>query len=197
MYKESRGILWESTLLRKVVTGELDFHSSQWAFELDPNFYHYCRSIAIYRLAKDSHGNLVIGSCIKKHYKLDRSKYQTCATENNHTEDSATGSTAHTGQTFRLFQDENLVSFFRRLSFTNDGALLVTPAGVYKQTSDDNDMDTDDASNHGDSTSKNETQNTIYVYARNSITQYVENAHKSGQGEYIHKLYWRLIFFTM
>ncbi|KAG2178221.1 hypothetical protein INT43_003474 [Umbelopsis isabellina] len=129
------------------------------------------KSIAIYRLAKDSHGNLVVGNCIKKHHKLDRSKYQTLTTENNHNEDSATGSTAHTGQTFRLFQDENLVSFFRRLSFTNDGALLITPAGVYKQTNDDNDMDTDDASNHGDSTSKNETQNTIYVYARNSITQ--------------------------
>ncbi|KAM3583713.1 Chromatin assembly factor 1 subunit [Umbelopsis sp. WA50703] len=91
--------------------------------------------------------------------------------ETNQNEDNATGSSTHTSHSFRLFQDENLVSFFRRLGFTNDGALLVTPAGVYKQTNDDNDMETDEASNHGDSTSKNETQNTIYVYARNSVTQ--------------------------
>lgn len=36
------------------------------------------------------------------------------------------------GRGFNLYHDETLVSFFRRLTFTPDGALLLTPAGVFK-----------------------------------------------------------------
>ncbi|KAG2187101.1 hypothetical protein INT44_004771 [Umbelopsis vinacea] len=136
------------------------------------------RSVAMYKCTNDHHGNLVVGSCVKKHYKLDRSKLLSNITkgvqEDNVANLTSSTAPATTGQTFRLFQDENLVSFFRRLAFSNDGALLITPAGLYKQTNDDNvaDMDTDDNSSHGgDGGSNNDTQNTIYVYARNTVTQ--------------------------
>jgi len=136
------------------------------------------RSVAVYKCSKDNHGNLVIGSCIKRHLKLDPSKCLSSRMKSTNTSNeintasNAMPPTAGSNQSFRHFQDENLVSFFRRLGFTNDGALLVTPAGLYKQTNDDNgaDMDTDDASNHGD-TANSDTQNTIYVYARNGVTQ--------------------------
>lgn len=146
-------------------------------------YHNILRSVAIYKCAKDNQGNLSIGSCIKRHLKLDRTKWlssiakhiQSNTEDNNNAASNTTTPAAPASQSFRLFQDENLVSFFRRLGFSNDGALLVTPAGLYKQTSDDNgaDMETDDASSHDDGASNSDTQNAIYVYARNGVTQYV------------------------
>ncbi|ORX62316.1 WD40 repeat-like protein [Hesseltinella vesiculosa] len=58
----------------------------------------------------------------------------------------------------RLYHDENLVSFFRRLAFSPDGGLLVTPAGICKdQESDCYDDDS---------------QHCSYVYARNSLRKH-------------------------
>ncbi|KAJ3143161.1 hypothetical protein HK100_006456 [Physocladia obscura] len=39
--------------------------------------------------------------------------------------------------TVKIFFDENLPSFFRRLSFSPDGSLLVTPAGIYRGNTKD------------------------------------------------------------
>jgi hypothetical protein len=40
-------------------------------------------------------------------------------------------------KTYRIYQDETLVSFFRRLTFSPDGALLFTPCGIHKTHEDD------------------------------------------------------------
>jgi chromatin assembly factor 1 subunit B len=45
----------------------------------------------------------------------------------------------------RLYHDDNLGSFFRRLSFSPDGAILATPAGL-----------------NGD-------ENTVYLFARGQL----------------------------
>lgn len=178
MCREWHGTHSENSLLHRAATGmpkdiTKDENALSSKLKLSP-----FRSVAVYKCSKDNHGNLVIGSCIKRHLKLDPSKclsgrMKSTNTSNEiNTASNAMPPTAGSNQSFRHFQDENLVSFFRRLGFTNDGALLVTPAGLYKQTNDDNgaDMDTDDASNHGD-TANSDTQNTIYVYARNGVTQ--------------------------
>lgn len=62
-----------------------------------------------------------------------------------------------------MYHDEDLTTFFRRLTFTPDGALLLTPAGQYKGTSLD-------VSGDGSTTVGNEVvKNTVYVYARGKI----------------------------
>ncbi|XP_059614932.1 chromatin assembly factor 1 subunit B isoform X2 [Phlebotomus argentipes] len=57
------------------------------------------------------------------------------------------------GKIVRLFHDDTLQTFFRRLTFSPDGELIVTPAGV----------------NEGDESRK--ASNTTYVYTRNSLKQ--------------------------
>lgn len=57
----------------------------------------------------------------------------------------------------KMYHDETLVSFFRRLSFTPDGSLLIVPAGVYKNPySNDNSGQ----------------QHVAYIYARNQLKGY-------------------------
>lgn len=50
-----------------------------------------------------------------------------------------------------LYHNETLQSFFRRLAFSIDGSLLLTPSGIFKHIGEDN---------------KEETRNTVYVYTR-------------------------------
>ncbi|CEG70216.1 hypothetical protein RMATCC62417_06154 [Rhizopus microsporus] len=88
------------------------------------------RSVNIYPYTKKN--NKIIFSSPKKFTKLEKSQEST----------------------FRLYHDENLVSFFRRLSFSPDGGLLITPAGLNK---------TDTSSEEED------LQNCAYVYARNML----------------------------
>ncbi|BFZ54124.1 Chromatin assembly factor 1 subunit [Savitreella phatthalungensis] len=54
---------------------------------------------------------------------------------------------------FNLYHDEALPSFFRRLTFTPDGSLLLAPAGQYKQVGEH-------------VTKEEEMLNTIYIYSR-------------------------------
>ncbi|RIB27516.1 WD40-repeat-containing domain protein [Gigaspora rosea] len=71
---------------------------------------------------------------------------------------------------FRLFCDEMINTFFRRLDFTPDGGLLLTPAGQYRNSMIDliNDKNDKDESNH-----KVETTilNTVYLFARNKLNK--------------------------
>ncbi|KAI8645461.1 WD40-repeat-containing domain protein [Parasitella parasitica] len=83
------------------------------------------RSMAIYKYRKAATGKLLFGSVSKKFSKIDKGKI---ASNNTCIEDLAAAATG----SFRLYHDENLVSFFRRLSFSPDGALLITPAGLNK-----------------------------------------------------------------
>ncbi|KAL1921637.1 uncharacterized protein VTP21DRAFT_10279 [Calcarisporiella thermophila] len=57
--------------------------------------------------------------------------------------------------TQRIYYDENLMSFFRRLAFTPDGAFLLTPAGHYREPSD--------------LRGEEDLRNTVYIYPRSGL----------------------------
>jgi chromatin assembly factor 1 subunit B len=63
-----------------------------------------------------------------------------------------------------LYTGETLASFFRRLTFTPDGALLLTPSGQY-QTQNPSDKDTKDGK------TTYEVINTVYIYTRGGINK--------------------------
>lgn len=67
-----------------------------------------------------------------------------------------------------LYANETLTSFFRRLTFTPDGSLLLTPAGQYQ-------------SQHltADGKTSNEVTNTVYIYTRGGINK-PPSAHLPG-----------------
>lgn len=54
----------------------------------------------------------------------------------------------------RFYHDENLVTFFRRLSFSPDGTFLITPAGVMTAGTEDGD---------------NNVMHCAFIYPRNTI----------------------------
>lgn len=60
-----------------------------------------------------------------------------------------------------LYHNETLTSFFRRLTFTPDGSLLLTPSGQYQNQ------------HHVDKDSKPTTEviNTVYIYTRGGINK--------------------------
>ncbi len=60
-----------------------------------------------------------------------------------------------------LYANETLTSFFRRLTFTPDGSLLLTPSGQY-QTQHQNDKDAKPTY---------EVINTVYIYTRGGINK--------------------------
>lgn len=107
------------------------------------------RSMAIYKYRKAPNGKITFGTCSRKFTRMDKGKIA---------EDTTSGS-------LRLYHDENLVSFFRRLSFSPDGGLLITPAGLSKPSTDtheeENNMDLDE---NGD-----DLGNCAYIYPRNTI----------------------------
>jgi glucose/arabinose dehydrogenase len=83
--------------------------------------------------------------------------------------------------TVRMFFDETFPSFFRRLSFSPDGALLAVPAGVYQDTATAADIPIASMNSngpHGSSSSSSSTngsgdsewKNTAYLFARGNIT---------------------------
>lgn len=104
------------------------------------------RSMAIYKYRKAPNGKLTFGACSRKFTRMDKGKISD--------DTNTTGS-------FRLYHDENLVSFFRRLSFSPDGGLLITPAGLSKPVEEENHMELDD---NGE-----ELSNCAYIYPRNTI----------------------------
>ncbi|KAK7743584.1 Chromatin assembly factor 1 subunit [Cytospora paraplurivora] len=59
-----------------------------------------------------------------------------------------------------LYASETLTSFFRRLTFTPDGSLLLTPAGQYSTQNQ-----------HSDGKSMYEVVNTVYIYTRGGINK--------------------------
>ncbi|CAG8815832.1 35269_t:CDS:2, partial [Racocetra persica] len=71
---------------------------------------------------------------------------------------------------FRLYCDEMINTFFRRLDFTPDGGLLLTPAGQYYNSMIDmiNNKSDRDESNHKVDTT---ILNTVYLFARNKLNK--------------------------
>jgi chromatin assembly factor 1 subunit B len=62
-----------------------------------------------------------------------------------------------------LFHNEALLSFFRRLSFSIDGSLLLAPAGQYKAGG---------SNGHDVSHKDEEPRNTVFVYTRAGLNKY-------------------------
>jgi chromatin assembly factor 1 subunit B len=62
-----------------------------------------------------------------------------------------------------LFHNEALLSFFRRLSFSTDGSLLLAPAGQYKAGG---------SNGHDVSHKVEEPRNTVFVYTRAGLNKY-------------------------
>ncbi|SGZ51686.1 CIC11C00000000390 [Sungouiella intermedia] len=60
-----------------------------------------------------------------------------------------------------LYHSETLQSFFRRLAFSPDGSLLLTPLGIYKNDDNTDDKDTPDST----------FLNTVYIYTRSGLNK--------------------------
>ncbi|KAF9971397.1 hypothetical protein BGZ73_005661 [Actinomortierella ambigua] len=150
------------------------------------------RSVQIYSLKLDKNGNVVVTN-LGKSTKLDFSKLRgancTKAEEpkatttpsaaassgsNDGAEQTATP-TKSGPKSFRLYHDETLTSFFRRLSFTPDGSMLLAPAGQYRapvQASTASNPKTEESSSTAPtSTTEMETKNTVYIYGRRGLNK--------------------------
>lgn len=123
------------------------------------------RSMAIYKYRKSQNGKLIFGACSRRFSRIDKGKIASTAAIKV-VEDTANITT--TGS-FRLYHDENLVSFFRRLSFSPDGALLITPAGLNKLT--DTSTIPSNGVNEIDENGE-ELSNCAYIYPRNTMLKY-------------------------
>ncbi|ORX51528.1 hypothetical protein BCR36DRAFT_583069 [Piromyces finnis] len=75
----------------------------------------------------------------------------------------------------RIYHDETLTSFFRRLSFTSDGSLLLTPAGQYRGCILPVSKKKDDTS----SSAQPDLKNTVYIYTRGGLNR-LPMAHLPG-----------------
>jgi chromatin assembly factor 1 subunit B len=61
-----------------------------------------------------------------------------------------------------LYHNEALLSFFRRLSFSTDGSLLLAPAGQYKP-----------GMLNGHEAKGDELQNTVFIYTRAGLNKFI------------------------
>ncbi|KAF9924206.1 hypothetical protein BGZ67_009459 [Mortierella alpina] len=152
------------------------------------------RSVHIYAFKLDKHGHVVVTS-LGRSTKLDLTKLRsvpqpptsTGVTTNSTNSKGKAGDSemadgsadkddaskpARVGpKSFRLYHDETLTSFFRRLSFTPDGAMLLTPAGQYKAPVLKHSAQKDDESGTTPQPLELETRNTVYVYARRDFNK--------------------------
>ncbi|KAG0201508.1 hypothetical protein BGX28_005694 [Mortierella sp. GBA30] len=153
------------------------------------------RSVHIYAFKIDKHGHVAVTS-LGKNTKLDLSKLRSVpplsTTTGGNTANSASNKSKGEGdvaadatadkedatkptragpKSFRLYHDETLTSFFRRLSFTPDGSMLLTPAGQYKAPVHKHTTQRDDEPNIASQTLELETRNTVYVYARRDFNK--------------------------
>ncbi|KAF9948289.1 hypothetical protein BGZ72_009782 [Mortierella alpina] len=154
------------------------------------------RSVHIYAFKLDKHGHVVVTN-LGRSTKLDLTKLRSVPQppsgvgvptnstnnkgkggENEAVDGSAdkdkddTSKPARAGpKSFRLYHDETLTSFFRRLSFTPDGAMLLTPAGQYKAPIHKQNAQRDDESGTVSQPLELETRNTVYVYARRDFNK--------------------------
>ncbi|ODQ82284.1 hypothetical protein BABINDRAFT_158909 [Babjeviella inositovora NRRL Y-12698] len=67
-----------------------------------------------------------------------------------------------------LYHSETLQSFFRRLVFSPDGSLLLTPSGIFKTKKE---ADSDDKGKEEEETPKYEETNTVYIYTRAGLNK--------------------------
>lgn len=60
---------------------------------------------------------------------------------------------------YKMYYEENLTTFFRRLCFTRDGSLLITPAGLFKR----------DGNLSKDAKGEESYENAVWVYTRGNF----------------------------
>lgn len=69
-----------------------------------------------------------------------------------------------------LYHNETFTSFFRRLTFSPDGSLLLTPSGVFKYQQHSNEGLSNN-SNSSNNSNNDETTNTVYIYTRAGLNR--------------------------
>ncbi|KAF9161688.1 hypothetical protein DFQ26_004318 [Actinomortierella ambigua] len=152
------------------------------------------RSVQIYSLKLDKNGNVVVANLGKStkldfsklrganNAKVEESKAMATTTSNmngdsgnNEAAEQTTAPAKSGPKSFRLYHDETLTSFFRRLSFTPDGSMLLAPAGQYRapvQASTTSNTKTDESTGTTPaSTTEMETKNTVYIYGRRGLNK--------------------------
>ncbi|KAJ3107200.1 hypothetical protein HDU97_004620 [Phlyctochytrium planicorne] len=115
------------------------------------------RVLHVYKYNTSNKKNVFQTTLSGKHSKIEYSSASTpteASTQENGTAKDQSG--GDSSQSSRLFHDETLNSFFRRPSFSPDGALLAAPSGISR----------DPRSTSGDTT-----VNTVYMFARGSLTK--------------------------
>ncbi|KAI9033246.1 WD40 repeat-like protein [Hyaloraphidium curvatum] len=70
---------------------------------------------------------------------------------------------------YKMFHDDTLKSFFRRLSFSPDGALLIAPAGLHKSVRGKGHPS--DSGTREDVGKPEATRNTVYLFARSGLNK--------------------------
>jgi len=60
---------------------------------------------------------------------------------------------------WKMFADDSLPTFFRRMTFSPDGTLLFLPSGIFRSKSKDSENTT-------------EVLNTVYIFSRNNFSRY-------------------------
>lgn len=178
---------------------------TRWTFS-----YIWNSSVHIYGFKIDKNGHVVVNN-LGKSTKLDLSKLRSLPQPTVTTAATSTSTSTHgqtklagdtdmavdsstekedaskpatrTPKTFRLYHDETLTSFFRRLSFTPDGSMLITPAGQYRAPIQKTGTQKDDESSTAapaPQASELEMRNTAYIYARRDFGRYVEEPRRSS-----------------
>lgn len=72
----------------------------------------------------------------------------------------------------QLYHSETLQSFFRRLTFSPDGSLLVTPLGIYRESENrTSTAATDDKKDQKDDAETSIETNTVYVFTRAGLNR--------------------------
>jgi chromatin assembly factor 1 subunit B len=122
------------------------------------------RSVNVYSLQKPSNESVNV-NMIKnfKMFKLyQKSSRIEIPNEISTNEGETSNSTPSSSKRFyKMYQDENLTTFFRRCSFTPDGNLLLTPTGLLK--------DTNLESNSSNNSNNSNNNYCVFVYARNQL----------------------------
>ncbi|KAI8911261.1 WD40-repeat-containing domain protein [Powellomyces hirtus] len=113
--------------------------------------YEYKKSSIHVKLA-GRQTKLDLAKCASRGENAKTEKRITPVTDENSAPNSCNNDSKAPSKAFRLFHDETLTSFFRRLTFSPDGALLFAPAGVYRSDAE-----------------AGENRNAVHIYGRGRI----------------------------
>ncbi|KAF9583975.1 hypothetical protein BGW38_007963 [Lunasporangiospora selenospora] len=167
-----QGVAWDP-LGEFVATQSSDRSVHIYAFRLDKNGHVAVTSLG--RSTKIDFAKMRSAPSTSKDAPQENPETDMAVDSNSGDKDDTTKATTPTSKTvpksFRLYHDETLTSFFRRLSFTPDGSMLLTPAGQYKAPNSKSVSGKDDDASNSAASTEMETRNTVYVYARKDFSR--------------------------